>query len=872
MENTNLNFNTKEHARNRWTEIIPDLTGIHPSVLTNDSKPCPACGGKDRFRFDNIDGNGTWYCNQCGGKNANGGGGDGFSLIMRVNGCDFKTAAKDVYNWLNGYASNSIDIQRYKIDAKEKIVEIEDIKWKPIKPNATEIKELYKDTVSLYNPKKKKASKVNPTHVALLNDENGNTVGAVVRYNIGDKKIPCQVRLCAHIDTGETKWVMMGIGKDKPFYGIENTVGKDRVIIVFGERKKDIAQNNVPLYPFVSIVGGDNSVSTMNVKPLQGKVILIWPDNDRSGLRCAKRLAEMLVNDCTVKIVVPPEGKPDKWDLGDAFEHDGWTIEDFKECVTKNTVTYKGYENEGPIDYNYENSSDDLYLTHEKKEVSAATCTDLSQWPDPIDIIGEIAPPTPEYDIIPKVIGDFVCDQSEIIGCDPGAMLSACLVACAGALSDDIKLKPKAHSDSWLERACLWSAFVGGPSEKKTPAMSAALKPLTTIEKKLAQVRREELTKYNEAMEEWNMQRLRKGNDPNRMMLKPEKPTKTRYMVGSTTIEALQGVLSENPRGVIASYDELSNWFGSMDAYNKSGTSKDRPAWLEAYNGGQKSFDTVARGEVWVDNWSVSIFGGIQPEVIRKISKSLPSDGLLQRFFIICSTTKSNKGIDRKPEKDINDNYFNFIEWLLSITKDSTNDVVTLDYDAINVKNQFYDWAREMLDYDVLRGGLASHVGKYEGLYARLLLIWHFGEMYNQDVFSWTVSGETAFKCAEFIKTYLFKHALYFYNTILGGSDSESMAKIVAKHLLTDDVEKVSNRSIARKVKDWRDVREADKCAVMQVLDTYGWVLPSTPIIGNRMPQFWTVNPKIKSIYSEEKLKELKRSEMSKKILKDMIA
>lgn len=27
--------------------------------------PCPVCGGKDRFRFDDKDGRGTWFCNQC---------------------------------------------------------------------------------------------------------------------------------------------------------------------------------------------------------------------------------------------------------------------------------------------------------------------------------------------------------------------------------------------------------------------------------------------------------------------------------------------------------------------------------------------------------------------------------------------------------------------------------------------------------------------------------------------------------------------------------------------------------------------------------------------------------------------------------------
>ncbi|WP_245911073.1 primase-helicase zinc-binding domain-containing protein [Neisseria iguanae] len=38
--------------------------------------------GKDRFRYDDLDGQGTFFCNQYGA-------GDGFSLIMHYLNCDF---------------------------------------------------------------------------------------------------------------------------------------------------------------------------------------------------------------------------------------------------------------------------------------------------------------------------------------------------------------------------------------------------------------------------------------------------------------------------------------------------------------------------------------------------------------------------------------------------------------------------------------------------------------------------------------------------------------------------------------------------------------------------------------------------------------
>ena len=55
---------TIERARGRWREILP-LFGIAPHFLVNKHGPCPICGGKDRFRFDDKDGSGSYFCNVC---------------------------------------------------------------------------------------------------------------------------------------------------------------------------------------------------------------------------------------------------------------------------------------------------------------------------------------------------------------------------------------------------------------------------------------------------------------------------------------------------------------------------------------------------------------------------------------------------------------------------------------------------------------------------------------------------------------------------------------------------------------------------------------------------------------------------------------
>ncbi|EGS9065653.1 DNA primase, partial [Salmonella enterica] len=58
-------------------------------VIKNRHQSCPVCGGSDRFRFDDKEGRGTWFCNQCGA-------GDGLKLVEKVFGVTPSEAAGKV--------------------------------------------------------------------------------------------------------------------------------------------------------------------------------------------------------------------------------------------------------------------------------------------------------------------------------------------------------------------------------------------------------------------------------------------------------------------------------------------------------------------------------------------------------------------------------------------------------------------------------------------------------------------------------------------------------------------------------------------------------------------------------------------------------
>lgn len=78
----------KDVANGHWKFLLPAM-GIGSEFLTGKHGPCPMCGGKDRFRWDNKFGNGNWICSGCGH-------GDGFDLVSRASGLSFKSVAEKV--------------------------------------------------------------------------------------------------------------------------------------------------------------------------------------------------------------------------------------------------------------------------------------------------------------------------------------------------------------------------------------------------------------------------------------------------------------------------------------------------------------------------------------------------------------------------------------------------------------------------------------------------------------------------------------------------------------------------------------------------------------------------------------------------------
>src|SRR5690606_11940142 len=58
---------------------------------------------------------------------------------------------------------------------------------------------------------------------------------------------------------------------------------------------------------------------------------------------------------------------------------------------------------------------------------------------------------------------------------------------------------------------------------------------------------------------------------------------------------------------------------------------------------------------------------------------------------------------------------------------------------------------------------LASHVGKLDGLFARLCVVWHAVEHVNEGTLPATITAATAQRVATFLERFLLPHAVAFY-------------------------------------------------------------------------------------------------------------
>jgi Protein of unknown function (DUF3987) len=476
----------------------------------------------------------------------------------------------------------------------------------------------------------------------------------------------------------------------------------------------------------------------------------------------------------------------------------------------------------------------------------------------PVDLWQHRAHPPLPADLLPPVIEEFARAQGELMGVDAGGLAAAALAVCAAAIPDSIKLRVKRHDPHWLESARLWVAPIGDPSTKKSPLISAAAAPLKRLDRDLFRTHEESRRKY-EAL-------------PAAERKDAVAPKHVRLRLEDTTIEAAQEVLKDSPDGVLCLQDELSGWFGSMDKYSSGrGAAKDRGFWLQAFNGGPYTINRIGRGAVLIENLSVSLLGGIQPEPIRALAAEAHDDGLLQRLFPIVLGA-AGAGVD-KPVPDAAAVYDSLVARLTRLRKPTgggslssyVDEPLRFDDAAQDLRSALAQKYFEMqCGWESVNKKLASHLGKYDGLFARLCIVFHCIESEGSQPAS-VITEDTAKRAAAFLEEFLFPHAVAFYVDVLGMADRNDYVLATAGFILAHKLNAISVREVRRGDRIMRNMSIDEARAVLEQLDAFGWLEPVPSIRHDSTT--WQVLPSVHRLFSDRAEAEKSRREEVRKII-----
>lgn len=329
------------------------------------------------------------------------------------------------------------------------------------------------------------------------------------------------------------------------------------------------------------------------------------------------------------------------------------------------------------------------------------------------------------------------------------------IVALSSLIGRTTVIKPL-KNDDWTVIPNLWGLLVAEPGSMKSAAMQQAFAPLNELEKKARKEYQRECKEFakqqkNLALEidtlkqalklDWGQglgQDIKNKQDRLKSISEPqnEQPREKRYKTNDPTIEKLALIMQDNPQGILLLRDEISGWLESL---SKSGREGSREFYLEAWNGnGSFSIDRIGRGTTFTESVCLSIFGGIQPDKLKKYmdryEASCGNDGFLERFQLMVypDPRKTWEFVDKTPNEEAKNDFYDVFERL---DKLDYNDHASVELSfSEKAQNIFHDW-RKNLEKKLLNPELSdlkkSYLSKYRSLLPSLALIFQLVEPIN---------------------------------------------------------------------------------------------------------------------------------------------
>jgi hypothetical protein len=237
-------------------------------------------------------------------------------------------------------------------------------------------------------------------------------------------------------------------------------------------------------------------------------------------------------------------------------------------------------------------------------------------------------------EVFPKQVSRFALRVATAMGCPVDFVGVPILVVSGAAIGAARSLHVKG---GWYEKPGLYGVIVGRPSTVKTPVLAAVMKPVFDLQDKLYQDHKDELKKYGESYQAYELaKRSWKEGEPE--PVPPTEPLPLRHVFTSdTTVESLAASLAENRKGLLLFRDELTAWVRSLDQYKGRGT--DRQFFLSAWSGAMVKVDRKSQQgkPIIIRHPCHGVLGGIQPDLLTELgAEGGKEDGWIHRLLFAC--------------------------------------------------------------------------------------------------------------------------------------------------------------------------------------------------------------------------------------------
>lgn len=715
-----------------------------------------------------------------------------------------------------------------------------------------------------------------PVAVWPYHDVDGNIVAYAARYDTAEGK---EFRPWT-LNESKDEWVCKGL-KLYPLYNLQELLARPDAAILFveGEKTADAAKKLFPDFVVVTSFGGCNAVKNTDWRPLEGRRVIIWPDNDGPG----REFAEVAVQICkniaaaSVGTVDVPEAWPDKWDLADRLPL-GVLPETLDEMVQAALLA-----SELILNNTGQQGTDKTDKSPSVSGVGGHYSENAGDnWPDPAPLPSSLTP-VQEFDFafLPEPLAVWGKDIANRLQCPPDYVGVAIIAALSAVIGRKIGIRPQQHTD-WTEIPNLWAVLIGRPGVLKSPAMEAVLTHLRHLAAIASDKYKEEQAEYKkqeiinkvraEVKEKTAKDRLKKNPNANVDDLfdtsDTEPPSLKRYITNDPTPAALGELLINNPNGILVYRDEIVSLWRSLD---REDNTEGKGFYLTAWNGNSAYiFDRIGRGmNLHIEGVCISQLGSTQPGKISNylrsaIKQDTNDDGLIQRYGLLVwpDTPTIWNNVDCLPDIEAKKAVWKIFKWLdeldpkaIGCNQDTDfegnpTDVPFLRFDDAALE-LFVRW-RTKLETEVLRSdeihpALESHFAKYRKLVPALALIFYLSELCEQaqaDDFEPTgLVDETAMLRALSCAEYLESHAIRAYSSVTAAQTAT--AKQILKHIRNRDLKDgFSARDIYRR--QWSQLTEpAVVREALEMLCDYEYLVEQTNNTGGRSSKTYLINPKL---------------------------